>query len=132
MINSNFLSLQDIPNLKSDKVSVTLYYEALCGGCHEWITQELVSTYEKLGKYMDFEFVPYGNAHVRFLKKWINYLRLLWISINNLSFCIMKYEKASLLFYLIIISNNQMETAGSFSVNMDHKSALEISNNHVS
>ena len=69
MINSNFLSLQDIPNLKSDKVSVTLYYEALCGGCHEWITQELVSTYEKLGKYMDFEFVPYGNAHVRFLKK---------------------------------------------------------------
>ena len=67
-INSNFLSLQDIPNLKSDKVSVTLYYEALCGGCHEWITQELVSTYEKLGKYMDFEFVPYGNAHVRFLK----------------------------------------------------------------
>ena len=55
---------QDIRSTKSDKVSVVLYYEALCGGCHDWITTELVSTYEKLGKYMDFEFVPYGNAHV--------------------------------------------------------------------
>lgn len=58
---------QDIRTAKSDKVSVVLYYEALCGGCHDWITTELVSTYEKLGKYMDFEFVPYGNAHVSLL-----------------------------------------------------------------
>jgi len=54
---------KEIPNSKADSVSVTLYYEALCGGCHDWITTELVSTYEKLGQYIDFEFVPYGNAH---------------------------------------------------------------------
>ena len=63
-----FALLKEIPNSKADSVSVTLYYEALCGGCHDWITTELVSTYEKLGQYIDFEFVPYGNAHVRFFK----------------------------------------------------------------
>ena len=50
---------------KADHVKVTLYYEALCGGCHQWISDEMYPTYQKLGKYMDVEFVPYGNAHVR-------------------------------------------------------------------
>jgi interferon gamma-inducible protein 30 len=50
-------------NFKADNVIVTLYYESLCGGCHDWINQELVPTYEKLSKYMTVGFVPYGNAH---------------------------------------------------------------------
>jgi len=51
------------PNAKADHVKLVLYYEALCGGCHQWITDEMYPTYQKLGKYMDVEFVPYGNAH---------------------------------------------------------------------
>jgi len=47
---------------KADHVKVTLYYEALCGGCHQWISDEMYPTYQKLGKYMDIDFVPYGNA----------------------------------------------------------------------
>ena len=61
---SIFLLLQQRPNLNELQVSVTLYYEALCPGCHDWINDQLVPTYEKLGKYMNFEFVPYGNAKV--------------------------------------------------------------------
>ena len=52
------------PNARADHVKLVLYYEALCGGCHQWITDEMYPTYQKLGKYMDVEFVPYGNAHV--------------------------------------------------------------------
>ena len=45
-------------------MKVTLYYEALCGGCHDWILNEMFPTYQKIGKYMEVDFVPYGNAHV--------------------------------------------------------------------
>merc|ERR1712001_584435 len=51
------------PNSKADHVKVTLYYAALCGGCHGWILDEMYPTYQKLGKYMEVGFVPYGNAH---------------------------------------------------------------------
>merc|ERR1712156_432707 len=51
------------PNSKADHVKLTLYYEALCGGCHQWITGEFHETYQKLGQYIDIDFVPYGNAH---------------------------------------------------------------------
>jgi len=50
------------PNSKADHVKITLYYESLCGGCHQWINQEMYPTYQKLGKYMEVDFVPYGNA----------------------------------------------------------------------
>ena len=53
------------PSSKADHVKLTLYYEALCGGCHQWITGEFHETYQKLGQYIDIDFVPYGNAHVR-------------------------------------------------------------------
>merc|ERR1711993_223601 len=52
------------PSAKADHVKVTLYYEALCGGCHDWILNEMFPTYQKIGKYMEVDFVPYGNAHV--------------------------------------------------------------------
>jgi len=51
------------PSAKADHVKVTLYYEALCGGCHDWILNEMFPTYQKIGKYMEVDFVPYGNAH---------------------------------------------------------------------
>ena len=52
------------PSSKADHVKLTLYYEALCGGCHQWITGEFHETYQKLGQNIDIDFVPYGNAHV--------------------------------------------------------------------
>merc|ERR1712198_523897 len=33
------------PNSKADHVKLTLYYESLCGGCHQWITGEFHETY---------------------------------------------------------------------------------------
>lgn len=52
------LNLKDDPN-----VVVSLYYESLCPYCKSWVTDSLIPTYEKLGKYMTVEMIPYGNAH---------------------------------------------------------------------
>ena len=45
-------------------VSIELYYEALCGGCMEFITQQLLPTYMQLEKYLKVQLFPYGNTRV--------------------------------------------------------------------
>ena len=51
-------------NVKSDKVKVSLYFESLCPGCHEFIVNTLAPTYLKPGvsDILEVELVPYGNA----------------------------------------------------------------------
>ena len=46
------------------KVKLSLYYESLCGGCKQFITEQLGPNYPKFAKYLDVELNPYGNAHV--------------------------------------------------------------------
>ena len=62
---SNFRS-QEVPKLcyREDKptVDVTLYYEALCPGCMQFVATELYPTYQKFGKYINVGLVPYGNS----------------------------------------------------------------------
>ena len=45
-------------------VSIEVYYEALCGGCVGFITQELHPTYRQLKKYLNVQFYPYGNTRI--------------------------------------------------------------------
>ena len=57
---------QEVPKLcyREDKpaVDATLYYEALCPGCMQFVETELYPTYQKLGKYINVGLVPYGNS----------------------------------------------------------------------
>jgi len=48
--------------LTSARIQLNLYYEPLCGGCQEFITQQLGKNYDKFGKYLDVKLNPYGNT----------------------------------------------------------------------
>ena len=48
----------------STMVSIDVYYEALCGGCVEFITQQLQPTYPHLKKYLNVQLYPYGNTEM--------------------------------------------------------------------
>ena len=60
------LKSEEVPKLcyREDKptIDVTLYYEALCPGCMQFVETELYPTYQKLGKYINVGLVPYGNS----------------------------------------------------------------------
>lgn len=43
-------------------VDITLYYEAFCPGCHEFIGGDLSNSIEEIGEIMNVELIPYGNA----------------------------------------------------------------------
>ena len=43
-------------------IDVNLYYEGLCGGCMNFVANELYPAYEKLGKYINLQLLPYGNT----------------------------------------------------------------------
>ncbi|XP_068724249.1 gamma-interferon-inducible lysosomal thiol reductase-like [Montipora capricornis] len=44
------------------KVQIALYYESYCGGCKDFIGDQLYPTFQKIGQIMDVTLVPYGNA----------------------------------------------------------------------
>ena len=47
-------------------VNIQVYYESLCPDSINFITKQLHPTYQTLGKYMNIEFIPFGNADVSF------------------------------------------------------------------
>ena len=51
-----------LTHLTSARIQLNLYYEPLCGGCQEFITQQLGKNYDKFGKYLDVKLNPYGNT----------------------------------------------------------------------
>ena len=52
-------------------VNVTLYYESLCPGCHQFILESLIPTWEKVKNIglMSVVLRPYGNARVCYLHR---------------------------------------------------------------
>lgn len=48
----------------SDKIKVSVYYEALCTDSRYFILKQLVPTYEALQEHIKLDFVPYGKAKV--------------------------------------------------------------------
>merc|ERR1712018_1125484 len=48
--------------VKDDTLKVGVYFESLCPDSKAFTTTQLHPTYGKLGKYLDVEFYPYGNA----------------------------------------------------------------------
>ena len=61
---ATFLLLQLIQGRET--VNIQVYYESLCPDSINFITQQLYPTYQTLGKYMNIEFIPFGNADVSF------------------------------------------------------------------
>ena len=61
---ATFLFLQQIQG--KETVNIQVYYESLCPDSINFITQQLYPTYLILGKYMNVEFIPFGNADVSF------------------------------------------------------------------
>ncbi|CAH2001815.1 unnamed protein product [Acanthoscelides obtectus] len=47
------------------KVKVSLYYEALCGGCSYFIHSQLKPVYKELKDHVQLDLVPFGNARFR-------------------------------------------------------------------
>ena len=47
-----------------DSLKVGVYFESLCPDSKAFITTQLYPTMAKLGKYLDIDFYPYGNAEV--------------------------------------------------------------------
>ncbi|XP_005090370.1 gamma-interferon-inducible lysosomal thiol reductase [Aplysia californica] len=59
------VDLMEATSIGAAPVNVTLYYEVLCGGCHDFITTTLVTAVKALGddgSIMNFHFIPYGNS----------------------------------------------------------------------
>jgi len=47
------------------KLRVSVFYETLCPYSIQFFREQLIPTWEVLGQeYIDFRFIPYGNAHV--------------------------------------------------------------------
>ena len=45
-------------------ITIQVYYESFCPYSQAFLTQQLYTTYQKLGKYMRVDLKPYGNAAV--------------------------------------------------------------------
>ena len=117
-----FIWLQ--PSAKADHVKVTLYYEALCGGCHDWILNEMFPTYQKIGKYMEVDFVPYGNAHVYIYSTNLIIPRLFsWNDLWSVSMYLDHWH--------FNYSNIKTAIVGKLHANTDPKNVKEISNSHA-
>ena len=108
---------------KADHVKVTLYYEALCGGCHQWISDEMYPTYQKLGKYMDIDFVPYGNADVR-----INFANFISFNLHQ-RYNLIPCRILDITSHYFYFSNNNLEIAGHLNANTVQMNVTGTSNN---
>lgn len=55
----------------SEKVKISVYYEALCSDSRFFILKQLVPAYETIPEYIELDLVPYGKAQVstRLVKK---------------------------------------------------------------
>ena len=85
-------------------------------------------TYQKLGKYMDIDFVPYGNADVSIsLIICISIIK----SVSNTLTLNVRLDIRFTIMHQNCFSNNNLEIAGRLSANTAQMNVTETSNNHA-
>lgn len=50
--------------IPGDPLKITLFYEAYCPDCQDFIIEQLYPAYLKLADYIDLDLVPFGNVKV--------------------------------------------------------------------
>lgn len=58
------ITLAPLATNGEDSLKVGVYFESLCPDSKAFITTQLHPTFGKLGKYLNVDFYPYGNAEV--------------------------------------------------------------------
>lgn len=71
--------LTEYKNNRIDKVKMTVFYETLCPGSRHFFTHQLPKLFaneSKLYRHVNFDFVPFGKAHVSstYLIKFLSYI----------------------------------------------------------
>ena len=90
-------------------MKVGVYFECLCPDSKAFITTQLYPTMETLGKYLEVEFYPYGNAKVSCISNRLNVCYM--TEIIALKFVYYEYD-------LIFNSPFDLMEDGIFNVNM--------------
>ncbi|CAF1247172.1 unnamed protein product [Rotaria sp. Silwood1] len=49
--------------MDNDRVNFTIYYEALCADCRQFIITQVWFAYQAVADIVNLTFIPYGNAH---------------------------------------------------------------------
>lgn len=70
------VTLQRLRGPQADRLAITLYYEALCPYCMEFVTTQLNPSMVRQDRlpFTDLTLVPYGNAMVGFIFRKIKLL----------------------------------------------------------
>jgi interferon gamma-inducible protein 30 len=61
-------SSEVIEKEKTEKILVTVYYEALCPDSRYFITKQVVPTFNSIKDYIELQLIPYGKAETKVTK----------------------------------------------------------------
>lgn len=68
---SYFIMSYSPPYFLFQKITISVYYGSLCADCRNLFANQIAQNLEKFKKYVNFDFVPYGNVEVSVHIKYI-------------------------------------------------------------